>query len=399
MPERPIIAQCIECPINDFGGVEVLVRKLIEGLSDRFRIVLVSDDPSGSLEGTAIGSLIDKHIPAPPLRATASQYRSLTHNLKSDGVELAHFHLGGNYWWGTRVLNRCPMIHAHKAGIPVLSTNHGVFSLFEFCEPCRPLWLKLAALPYAWLSKIQAVSQCEAEIAVSRNDLNWLIKWYWPVKDKFRVLYHSKLQEEPPAPAMGRHPVILYVGTIGHRKGHGVLVKAFAKIAQRHPEWRLLLAGRYATPELYEQILQIRKEAHLEDRIELNDQLSDASIAELMRTSSIFVMPSLQEGLGLSLQEALYRSCACVASRAGGMQDLIEDRVNGLQVAPGNVEALADALNELISNRTLREQFSAAARPSILAKGMTAPQMVDNYREIYREILSKKSASAFPALT
>jgi glycosyltransferase involved in cell wall biosynthesis len=369
--------------------VEVLVAKLIEGLAADFHTVLVSKDPEGSLADSPLTPLIKEHIPwcEPSINQTASM--ELARKLKNSGVQLAHFHSGGNYSWGIRRLSQSPIVQAHKAGIPVLCTNHGVFTLFEFCAPWRPMWMKLGALPYAWLAKIQAVSHCEAEVAVSRNDLNWLVKWYWPVKNKFRAIYHSKLMEEPPAPAGGRLPVILYVGTIGHRKGHVFLVKAFAKIAPHHPEWRLLLAGRNATPELHEQILEIRKQANLEDRIELNHTLSDDAVAQLMRTSAIFAMPSLHEGLGLSLQEALYRGCACVASRAGGIQDLIEDGVNGLLVPPGDADALAGALENLIADSKLRERFSEAARPSIITKGMTAPQMVENYVKLYDSILGQ----------
>jgi glycosyltransferase involved in cell wall biosynthesis len=390
MPSRPIIAQCLECPIHDFGGVETLVIKLIEGLAADFQIVLVSNDPAGSLADSPLAPLIKEHIPWCEPRITQAAAKELALKLKNAGVQLAHFHSGWNYGWGIRVLNQSPIVQVHKAGIPVLSTNHGVFTLFEFCARYRPMWMKLAALPYAWLSKVQAVSHCAAEVAVSRNDLHWLVQWYWPVKNRFRLIYHSKLADEPSAPTAGRLPVILYVGTIGHRKGHVFLVEAFARIAQRHPEWRLLLAGRNATPELYEQILKIRSLANLEDRIEIDHSLPDDAVAERMRTSAIFVMPSLQEGLGLSLQEALYRGCACIASRAGGMQDLIEDGVNGLLVPPGDADALAGALEKLITDGKLRERLNEAARPSVLAKGMTAPQMVENYAKLYESVLGKE---------
>jgi glycosyltransferase involved in cell wall biosynthesis len=76
-----------------------------------------------------------------------------------------------------------------------------------------------------------------------------------------------------------------------------------------------------------------------------------------------------------------------VASRAGGIQDLIEDGLNGLLVPPGDVDALANALEKLIADGKLRERLSGAARPSVLEKGMTAPQMVENYKAVYHPIL------------
>jgi glycosyltransferase involved in cell wall biosynthesis len=79
-----------------------------------------------------------------------------------------------------------------------------------------------------------------------------------------------------------------------------------------------------------------------------------------------------------------------VASRAGGIQDLIEDGLNGLLVPPGDVDALANALEKLIADGNLRKRLSEAARLSVLEKGMTAPQMVENYKAVYHPILAAK---------
>jgi glycosyltransferase involved in cell wall biosynthesis len=130
-----------------------------------------------------------------------------------------------------------------------------------------------------------------------------------------------------------------------------------------------------------------RTRSHLEDRIRQVEGLSDEAIAELMRTSEIFAMPSLQEGLGLSLQEALFHGCPCVASNVGGIPELIDDGANGLLVSPGNSDELAAALSRLIGDDTLRRTLSESAPSSILEKGMTAKRMTENYLRTYESIL------------
>jgi len=390
MPHRPVIAQCLEYPINAFGGVEVLVKNLVEGLADRFKIILVSDDQSRELENSPIGSRIEGHIPTPKFQSSAAEYRELAENLANRGVELAHFH-SGTYGWGCRKLNRCPMVHLHRMRVPVLSTTHGVFTKYDYCAPYRPLWMKWLSFPYAWAAKMQQVAACEAEIAVSKNDYRNLISWYWPVRSKFQQLYHSKLLAEPAPPIAGRQPTIIYVGSFGARKGQQFLAKAFANIAERYPEWRLILAGRNCAPDIYSEVLEIRRQHNLQERILVELDISDESVAELMRNSAIFAMPSLHEGLGLSLQEALYRGMACVGSNVGGIPELIEHEVNGLLVEPGNVDELAGALDRMICDERLRKRFSAQARASVLAKGMTAPQMVENYNTIYHKILASRA--------
>ena len=384
-----VIAQCTEYSIQSFGGTEVLVATLIRQLSPHCKIVLVSNDESETINRSEFSSLIEAHIPWRPEAASQKATRNLIHQLCAHHVDLAHFHFGGNYGWGNRMLNHCPLLGVHRADIPCVSTNHGAFALLDgYCAIWRPLWLKLALLPAAWLSKMQVVWNVETEVAVSQHDLRNLRTWYWPLRGRFRQIYHSKIQSEEPSTERNlREKRILCVGTIGPRKGQPVLAEAFAKIAARYPDWNLLLAGRASEPSLMAEIEATRTRSHLEDRIRHVEGLSDEAIAELMRTSEIFAMPSLQEGLGLSLQEALFHGCPCVASNVGGIPELIDDGANGLLVSPGNSDELAAALSRLIGDDTLRRTLSESAPSSILEKGMTAKRMTENYLRTYESIL------------
>jgi glycosyltransferase involved in cell wall biosynthesis len=391
MPNSQIvIAQCTEYSIKSFGGTEALVATLIRELSGRCKIVLVSNDESEKIRSSEFGSLIEAHIPWRPEAASTSAAQNLARDLRAQVVDLAHFHFGGNYGWNNRILNQSPLLTVRRAGIPSISTNHGAFALLDgYCASWRPTWFKIGLLPAAWLAKMQVIWNVETEVAVSRHDLRNLRTWYWPLRGKFRQIYHSKIQRaEPSAERHLREKTILCVGTIGFRKGQVVLTEAFEKIAVRHPDWNLVLAGRAAEPSLVAEIETIRIRSHLEDRIRLVEDFSDEAIAELMCTSEIFAMPSLLEGLGLSLQEALFHGCACVASNVGGIPELIDNGVNGLLVSPGSANELAAALTRLISDDHLRRMLRTRARSSIIEKGMTAEQMAQQYMEIYREILN-----------
>lgn len=386
-----VVAQCTEYSIKSFGGTEALVAALIRGLSPKYQIVLVSNDETETISRSEFAPLIRAHIPWRPSEQSAETARNLARQLASHTVDLAHFHFGGNYCWGNRALNRSPLLNVKRSGIPCISTNHGAFYLLDgYCASWRPLWLKLALLPAAWLSKMHVVYNVEAEIAVSQHDLRNLQRWYWPLRQKFRQVYHSKLQKQEPREALrSREKVILCVGTIGFRKGQPVLCEAFEKIAARHRDWNLVLAGRAAEPELMAEIEKIRNRSHLESRIRFVDDLSDEAIAELMRTSEIFAIPSLHEGLGLSLQEALFYGCACIGSRVGGIPELIDDGDNGLLVSPGNAEELAAGLDRLMSDQSLRAAFRMRASASIVEKAMTAEQMTQWYMALYRQILGQ----------
>ncbi len=138
-------------------------------------------------------------------------------------------------------------------------------------------------------------------------------------------------------------------------------------------------------------IHELIAEHKLEKQIQLLGPRSDEELHEWLKESAIFAMPSLYEGLGLSLQEALLHGCACIGTRCGGVTDLIQDGDNGLLVPAGEVAALADALKQLMRDNALRERFSARASQSVLNKGMTADKMVQAYEQLYSEILSRRT--------
>ncbi|HEY0549943.1 MAG TPA: glycosyltransferase family 4 protein [Verrucomicrobiae bacterium] len=382
------IALCLEYPIGQFGGTEVLVQELIRGLAPRHELVLVSDDTTADIERAPWKKFLAAHLHWNPATMTRAQSQKLADDLAEARLDLAHFHFGGNYGWGNRAFDLCPIVPLARRGVPCLSTNHGAFSIAEgYCGAQRSAAFKAALFLPAWLSKQYVLSHLRCEIAVSMNDFHALRRWYPPMRGKFRQIYHSRLHEPAPFPETARTKHIICIGTIGPRKGQTYLTEAFCQIATRCPEWKLVLIGREGDPAMMERIHSLRREHQLEERILLLGKQSDAEVNRWLRTAAIFAMPSVAEGLGLSLQEALFHGCACVTARAGGTQDLIQNGDNGLSVAPANASALAGALEQLMGDQALRQRFAARGPASILEKGMTAEIMVKKYEDLYAEIL------------
>ena len=301
-------------------------------------------------------------------------------------MHLAHFHLGGNFGWGNRFPGYCPIPYANRLGIATCSTVHLVVHLLEgYCGPRKPLWFKLALLPIAWMGKMHVLSQVRREIAVSRHDAGKLRRWYWPLRGKIAQIYHSRLPHQAaPEPEPLREPVVLNVGHIAWRKGQLVLAEAFAQLAARHPQWKLLLAGDPTEARTVEKIRGVAKASGLENRILLLGERRDAF--ELMRRAGIYVQPSCEEALGLALQEAMFGGCPGIGTRVGGIPELIEHGQTGLLVEPGQPAQLALALETLMSNTQLREIYGRRGAASIVQKGMTAGQMVANHVQLYESI-------------
>ncbi|MEO6034320.1 MAG: glycosyltransferase family 4 protein [Verrucomicrobiota bacterium] len=381
------LALCLEYPIDQFGGTEVLVQELIKGLAAQHQIVLVSNESDESAKKSSIGHLISEHISWDPTLISAERSRQLAESLARSKVELAHFHLGGNFGWNVRAFSKSPIVGVQQAGIPCLSTNHGAFAITDgYCGPQRS-FLKVALFLPAWLSKQYVLSKLLCEVTVSQNDFRSVRKWYPLMRRKFRQIYHSRIHEASSTPVQSRRrKVILCVGTVGPRKGQWILTDAFAKIAAKYPEWQLVLVGRMGDDPLSQRVRNTIAREKIGAQTQLLGTRSDKEVEQWLCEAAIFAMPSFQEGLGLSLQEALFYGCACVGSRIGGIPDLIDEGENGLLVEVGNVDQLAAVLELVMADDGLRARLSARTRQSILDKEMTAEKMVAKYQALYGEL-------------
>ena len=234
---------------------------------------------------------------------------------------------------------------------------------------------------------MQQLWHTKCEIAVSQHDFKKLRRWYWPLRNRFTQIYHSRLSGKPGEPIGPRKPIILNVGHIAWRKGQLVLAQAFARIAQRKPEWVLQLAGSCGEQPIIDDIRKLAEQPHLAGRIVLLGERTDA--LELMQAAAIYVQPSFWEALGLALQEAMFTGCACIGSRAGGIPELVQQDKTGLLFDPGNIDQLANALESLIDERPRREALGRAATASIYERGMTVEKMTERHLEVYAHAARK----------
>ncbi|MEI8234547.1 MAG: glycosyltransferase family 4 protein [Verrucomicrobiota bacterium] len=387
---KPRIAFCNEDFMSTRGGVSVLVEELIQGLSDRYRIVLASRDAPGALPSYLVPHVED-HISIDKSAALPAGRMPFADALKRREVALAHFHLPGVYGWGTRLPRHSPIPFVKQAGIATVATCHMATSLLRgYCGDFRPAWFRLLLLPRSWTAKFNALRHLDAEIAVSRRNEAQLRSWYFPVRDRFRLIYHSRLRaSDIVASASLREKAILAVGHIAFRKGQPVLIKAFAGIADRFPDWKLWLVGHFAEEACRVAVEEEIRASGLGGRIELLGRREDA--ADWMKRAGVYVQPSLSEGLPLSLQEALACGCPCVATRIPGNDELVEEGENGLFVPANDASAMGRALARLLENTALRESLSARAPGSILARKMSYESMLAAHCALYDSILSRRA--------
>lgn len=159
--------------------------------------------------------------------------------------------------------------------------------------------------------------------------------------------------------AEGRPLHLLAVGSVVPRKGYRVLVEALAGLRDR--DWRLTIVGATdRAPETMRDLVAAIAAADLGGRIDLAGAIPDAALAQAYAGADLFVMPSLFEGYGMVLTEALARGLPIVCTTGGAAAETAPDAA-ALKVAPGDAAALAKALASLIDAPALRRSMADAA--------------------------------------
>jgi glycosyltransferase involved in cell wall biosynthesis len=158
-------------------------------------------------------------------------------------------------------------------------------------------------------------------------------------------------------------PVVAAVGRFVALKGHHYLLEAMSRLRVSHPQAHLLLAG--AGP-LQGAIETLAAKLGLADAVRFLGPHDD--VREVIAAADVLAAPSLSEGFGLSVVEAMAMAVPVVASRTGGFAEIVDDGHSGLLVPPRDPNALATALAHLLDDANLRRRVGAQGRATAEAR-------------------------------
>ena len=254
-------------------------------------------------------------------------------------------------------------------GVTHLTTCHGFFNkkISRMISPC-------------WGKKIIAISQQvkdhliddfkvdSKKIRIINNGID---------TEKFNTRIKSNLN-------IKEGPVIGIIARLFDVKGHEFLIRAMELVLKNYPQAQLLIVGE---GKMKAQLVRLIEELGINKNVIFIPEIADTR--EALSVMDIFVMPSLQEGLGLALMEAMSMGIAVIGSDVGGIKTLIQDKQNGLLVKPSDYQALSEAIILLLSDEKLRESLGTQAR-KFIALNFSQEKMVHETLEVYSECLSVK---------
>jgi glycosyltransferase involved in cell wall biosynthesis len=204
---------------------------------------------------------------------------------------------------------------------------------------------------------------------------------------------------------LGLPPDAVVVGSVGRLvpiKGHAYLIEAIARLSAKHPALQVLLIGD--GPLRADLIARARS-------LGIGVSNGGAAIApcrpegaamhvlglrrdvgRLLAAMDLFVLPSLNEGMGRVLVEAMAMELPCIASRVSGVPDVVEDGLTGVLVPPRDPQALAREISTLIEHRERAREMGRQGRLKVVPE-FSVERMITKLEAVYRELLEAKGIS------
>jgi starch synthase len=402
VPELNVALLTREYPPEVYGGAGVHVEYLARELA---RVVDVTVHCWGAPRPADWRPPVVAYEPwdelaggAPHLAALRAVSIDLAMSARAEGANLVHSHT----WYANFGGHLAKLIHS----IPHVATVHSL-------EPLRPWKAEQLGGGYALSGFCEktGLEAADAVVAVSGAMRDDILRTYPAIDpDRVTVVHNGidtdEFQPDPETGFLGRlgidpaAPSVVFVGRVTRQKGLTHLLHAAAKL---DPAVQLVLcAGAPDTPELGAEILanveSLRAAGHTVLWIE--EMLPRPELIQVLSHATVFVCPSVYEPLGIVNLEAMACEAAVVASRIGGIPEVVEDGVTGLLVPielrddgsgepvdPGAfARDLAERIESVLSDPELAARFGQAGRERAVAQ-FCWPAIAERVVDVYRSVL------------
>ncbi len=352
----------------NIGGIGCYTLSLAKSLKKRGHSILVvssGGDLVGELNREEIVHLkIDintKSELSPKVFLAVIRLRSI---VKRQEIELIHAQ--------SRVTQVVTAAVARGSRVSFVSTCHGFF---------KPRWGRKVF--GCWGDKVIAISEAVREHLV--NDLRVKKGSVALVHngvdiEKFSRFYSEEEKERFRAEAgLGNGLIVGIIARLSPVKGHKYLLAAMREVVNLKPDVQLLIVGEGPCQK---ELLSQTQLLGLKNNVVFLDATFDTT--KLLSVMDIFALPSLQEGLGLSIMEAQAAGIPVVASNVGGIYTIIKDDQSGLLLPPGDSASLAEAILKLMDNPGRAKEMGEKGR-EVIRERFSLDKMARDIEGVYKQ--------------
>lgn len=359
---------------GEVGGAEQLVltiMRLLDSARYEASLLCLCEGPFAGLvkeAGFMATTIAMRH------RLDLSCVRPVQGLLREENIALVHTH-------GVRA-NLIARLAAHREGLPVVTTAHSVLR-YDYDSPYKALLANI-------LTRLTN-GRTDCFIAISGAIREDLLKMGIP-PGKIRVIYNGldtakfKLPGQSVRELKGTlglnpdEPVVTIIARLHPVKGHEYFLRAAAQLVQAGIKLQLLMVGEGIYRDRIEALVD---ELGLTERVKMTGYYNQ--VENIYSISDVLCVPSLMEGLGLVILEAMYFRVPVIASNTGGIPEIIEDGHNGILIEPRDFKALGKAIKQVLEDTVLREKLIDNGQATVQA--FTQENMARQVEKVYAELL------------
>ncbi|PWI56755.1 glycosyltransferase family 4 protein [Sulfoacidibacillus thermotolerans] len=386
--KHPLVLHVVAA--GEFGGAEAQILALIKGLQKKERVqVAVATYYEGRFTQAVREVGIATHVLQS--RQPLSDVRALRELAQTLRPDLIHTH-------GVRA-SLAGRLTGSALRIPVVTTVHSDL-FYDYAPPKRALMMQLEARTRHLSRRVIAVSDALKAVLVRRGYKSGQLI---VVRNALEIEEaHKKLEEANLHPLdLRKHlhisektPLLLCVARLHPVKRHDFLLRAFAKaVFDLHVDAHLVIAGdgpeRANLEALAQELGLLCQETDTKQALSRVHFLGvRQDIYALLREVDAVALTSQMEGLPIAPLEAMFAGRPVIATRVGGLSEIIEegDAATGLLIPFGHVDLLAQAIARLLRDRALCARLGENGKRRVLTH-FTASQMVDRVQNVYLELV------------
>lgn len=297
--------------------------------------------------------------------------------LKKEHPKLVHIHL-----WNPGGC-RYAFSAIDKRSTKIVSTEHDPFPLSGLKKSIKKQCIRKTdhTITVSEANKqlnIQLYPELKGKISTIHNGID-LEAFERPLRT-FSTQHRERVREEL-FHASSEEFVILSIAELHPRKGLKYLIEAYAEIEQKEPKTKLVIVGDGPERKTLEKLI---KKLKLENKVLLPGK--QENISQILKSAQLFVLPSVKEAFGLVVLEAMAAQIPIVATRVGGIPEIVENTKSGELVEPANYRALAEKIMNVMDNNALMQKLAYMGHHRV--KIFDVKEMIRKTENMYDTVLT-----------